>query len=423
MKKNIIFFLLVLLTISYSSAQHSGNREIIRIMKNPKNNKAIIKMNLDVLLQKDDQIFIAAGAKDLNKLDDAGIIYSFTTINLTSSTEGDSSTSGGINGAYHSYLELENDLFLLESSYPHLAKVETIGYSHENRCIYALKISDYVNQEENEAQIIFLGGHHAREWISVEVPYLIGKHLLENYSSDPKIKNLVDKSEIWIVPLVNPDGLVYSIYYYRYWRKNRRNNEDGSYGVDLNRNYGYKWGYDDIGSSPDPYSNLYRGPSSFSEPETQAVREFMLGKNFRALVSYHSYAQFILYPWGYTDALSPLYDIGKNLAEQMSKLIEKVNGTIYEFGTMNSYCVTNGDITDWSLGVFGIPSFTIELPPKNILSGGFFNSEQDIILIFQENLPAALYLIEWAVDQHSCTSPHLLPEGHHKKKPKEAIRK
>ena len=392
-------------------AQHIGEKDIICIKKNLEIIQAVAHMNLDVLFQKDDQIYIVAGVEDLIKLDKAEIAYSIESSRFTKLSESLISGQGGINGAYHSYLELEKDLYLLESTYPNLAKVEIIGTSHEARNIYALKISDNVQWDENEASVIFMGCHHAREWISVEVPYLTAEHLLENYRSDSEIKNLVDQSEIWFIPLVNPDGLVYSIYFYRYWRKNRRNNGDGSYGVDPNRNYGYKWGYDNIGSSSNPSSNVYRGPYPFSEPETQAVRDFMVGKDFRALVSYHNYSQIIIYPWGYTDEPSALDDLMHDMAEQMTNKMGQVNGNLYSFGRAgDSLYLTNGDTTDWGLGVLGIPSFTIELPPVDILSGGFYNSESDIMPIFQENLPAALYLIDWSVQQGHQSLPRPSPE-------------
>ncbi len=414
MKKMVIVLAVILTAVFVSSAQYGGENDIISIKKAPEVVQAITGMNLDVLFQREGRIFIVAAPQDLIKLEEAGILYSFENSRFSAPPASTASSQGGINGAYHSYLELEQDLFLLESSYPQLAQIKVIGTSHENRHLYALKISDHVTEQEDEAQIIFLGCHHAREWISVEVPYLIAKHLLENYSLDPDIQNLVNQSEIWFVPLVNPDGLVYSIYFYRYWRKNRRNNGDSSYGVDPNRNYGYQWGYDDTGSSPIPYSSVYRGPSPFSEPETQAVRDLIARKNFQVLVSYHSYSQIILYPWGYTEEPSPLDDLMYDLSEQMSNKMEQVHGTVYEFGrTGESLYLTNGDTTDWSLGVYGIPSFTIELPPVDMLSGGFFNSEQDIIPIFQENLPAALFLIDWAVEQHSQTSQPSPPVYHH----------
>ncbi len=411
MKKILITVTVIFTVLPLSSAQYEGERDIISVQKDPEVIQTLMNMNLDVLFQKNDQIFIVASLQDLIKLEKAGIPYSLENSHFPGIPSQGIAVQGGVNGAYHSYLELEQDLYLLESTYPQLAKVKPIGTSHEQRLIYAIKISDHVFQEENEAKVIFLGGHHAREWISVEVPYLLAKNLLENYTSNSEIRNLVNQSEIWIIPLVNPDGLVYSLYFYRYWRKNRRCNEDGSYGVDPNRNYGYQWGYDNIGSSPNSYSAVYRGPGPFSEPETQAIRDFMTGKHFQALITYHNYSQIIIYPWGFTEEPSPLDHLMSTMAEQMSIIMKKVNGNLYEYGRAgDSMYLTNGDATDWSLGVLGIPSFTIELPPVDMLSGGFFNSEQDILPIFQENLPAALYLVEWAIQQHHQSDPNQSPE-------------
>jgi len=230
------------------------------------------------------------------------------------------------------------------------------------------------------------------------VSYLIGKYLIENYHQDLSIKNLVDLSEIWIVPLVNPDGLEYSIHFYRYWRKNRRDNKDGTYGVDLNRNYGYQWGYDNSGSSPNTGSDVYRGTGSFSEPESRAIRDFFTQHHFLSLVSYHSYGQVILYPWGYTYLPTDQDVLLNELAANMSQRMLAVSGKYYRFGgAAASLYTTNGDTTDWSFGTYSIPSFTIELPPSSGPLGEFFNAEEDIYPIFQENLQAVLYLIEWTI--------------------------
>ncbi|OGD29684.1 MAG: hypothetical protein A2Y56_12620, partial [Candidatus Aminicenantes bacterium RBG_13_63_10] len=302
---------------------------------------------------------------------------------------------GGLNGDFHSHQELESDLRRLESSYPGLAKVHILGRSLEGRNIYGLKVSDNVGLEENEAQVLFLGCHHAREWISVEVPYLLGRFLLENYQADGRVRDIVDRSEVWIVPLVNPDGLEYSIHVYRYWRKNRRANSNGSFGVDLNRNYSFQWGCDNTGSSSVPESAVYRGTAPFSEPEAEAVRGFVDRNAFLALVSYHSYTQVILYPWGYVRTPVQGAERMISLAEEMSLRMEAYRGTRYAFGQASyaSYLV-NGDTTDWAFGVHGIPAYTIELPPQTDQGGGFFNAESEILPIFNENLEAALYLIE-----------------------------
>jgi murein tripeptide amidase MpaA len=311
-----------------------------------------------------------------------------------------------LNGAYHSYQELEFELKVLVRAYPSIARLYIVGKSLENRNIYALKISDNVSIKENEPGIAFLGCHHAREWISLEVPLLTGKHLLENYNSDGRVKFLVDSAEIWIVPLVNPDGLQYSILNYRLWRKNRRLNDDGSYGVDLNRNYSFGWAYDNEGSSPVPSSADYRGLRSFSEPEAEAINNLFLNHNFAAAISYHSFSQSILYPWGYLDQATEDEPLFQQLSSAMAELIYQVNGRIYEAGrAASSLYLTNGDFADWAYGFFKIPVFTIELPPLDLVQGGFVNSEEDINKIFLENLPASLFLIDWAIANYQLTGP------------------
>ena len=357
-------------------------------------------LGLDLLFEWEGRVYILLGRQESRILERNGIPFLLESHKFPAlrSQPAHPLLQGGINGDYHSYAELEAELQALERTFPELARLSTIGLSLENRNIYALKISDNVSLDEDEAEILFLGCHHAREWISVEVPLFLARFLLENYANDGGIRRSVDRSEVWIVPLVNPDGLEYSIRFYRYWRKNRRFNADGSFGVDLNRNYGYNWGYDDRGSSPNPSSDVYRGAAPFSEPETRAVRDFFFERDFRALVSYHSYSQVILYPWGFTTAPTDEDVLLESLAASMSNLMQSVNGRVYGFGRAgDSFYLTNGDTTDWAFGVAGIPAYTIELPPVDQLGGGFFNSEQDIEPIFRENLPAALYLIDWSI--------------------------
>lgn len=391
--------LLCLLLIPLKSQDYT-NTEIISVEKTPQTIKTLQNMDLDFLLEWNGRIYIILHHKfdDFSKLEKENISYRLETHNFYPYNLKDVSIQSGVNGDFHSYREVETELIALEESYPHLARVYNIGDSLEKRNIYALKISDNVSMDEEEAEVLFIGCHHAREWISVEVPLLLGKYLVENYDSNTEIKDLVDRSQIWIVPLLNPDGLEYSIHFYRYWRKNRRDNGDGIYGVDLNRNYGYKWGVDNTGSSPNSYSDVYRGKSPFSEPETQAIRDLSMTRNFQALISYHNYGQVILYPWSYTRLVSEKDNLLSELAANMSNLIQYVNGNIYDFGqASSSLYLTNGDTTDWAFGAYNIPAYTIELPPIDVLHGGFFNAEEDIQSVFKENLPALLYLIDWSI--------------------------
>lgn len=405
MIKKFIFLITVLFLILIPlKAQDYWNTHIISIDKNKNIEKKLLEKNFDFLMEWDNKVYFLVGLENFPKLHKENILYTLETYNFYPYRQREVSIQGGVNGDYHSYGELERELLALQDSYPDLVRVSVIGESLERRNIYAVKISDNVNLDEDEAEVIFIGCHHAREWISVEIPFLLGKYLAENYSINSQVKDLVDQSEIWIVPLLNPDGLHYSIHFYRWWRKNRRYNGDGTYGVDLNRNYGYLWGYDDEGSSPYTIYNDYRGTSAFSEPETQVIRDLFAQRNFKALISYHSHSQIILYPWGYKDQVTNQDALLEQIASDMSGLMQAVDGNVYEYGQAGeALYVTNGDTTDWAFGVYGIPSFTIELPPVDKFHGQFFNAEEEIQSIFNENLPAMLYLIDWSI-QNSTTN-------------------
>lgn len=401
MKKTLLISMAFLFLLTPIKAQDHSITEIISIKRNSITAEKIRYMNLDVLMEWNQSLYIIASFDDLITLQKQNIPYTLETFNFYPYRQVNASLQGGRNGEYHSYSELEYDLFALERNYPHISQVLSIGESLEGRNIYALKVSDNVHTDEDEAEVILIGCHHGREWISVEVPFLFGRYLLENYDSDSQIRDIVNQSEIWIIPLLNPDGLEYSIHFYRYWRKNRRNNGDGSYGVDLNRNYNYHWGYDNEGSSPNPSSQIYRGRAPFSEPETQAIRDLFRQRNYQALISFHNYSQVIIYPWGYTEDPAPEAALLNQIAANMSTRIQSVYGNIYAYGQAgSSMYLTNGSTTDWSYGIYGAPSFTIELPPIDQLQGGFFNAEKDIQIIFEENLPAMLYLTDWSIQNY-----------------------
>ena len=385
----------------------AGSGEIVSVSAREFRAKGLGRQGLDLLFERRGRVYIAASPEEIAALAAGRVAFTFETARFATAATAGFSSAGGLNGAYHSSLELETELRLLEATYPQLAVVREIGRSLEGRPVYGLKVSDNPALDEDEPAFLVLGCHHAREWISVEVPLLLGRHLLENYAADPAIRALVDRGEIWIVPLLNPDGLEYSIHVYRYWRKNRRANSDGSFGVDLNRNYGFMWGYDDAGSSPEPASNIYRGTAPFSEPETEAVRRLFVSRDFRAVVSFHSYSQVILYPWAYITQPSPRDAELSGLARTMAGLMAAVRGTVYAYGQSAGGIgyTSNGDTADWTFAVAGGPSFTVELPPEDADEGGFFNDEAEIDAIFRENLPALLYLAGYAFESAPPTKP------------------
>ena len=296
--------------------------------------------------------------------------------------------------AYHSAETLEQDLRQLAETRPEIAELREIGRSVENRPIWALRIGE---RKGSLDRVLFMGCHHAREWIAVEVPFRLAQELVEQ-ADDPKIAGWLSVGEIWVAPMVNPDGHEHCRTGERLWRKNRRRNPDGSIGVDPNRNYGYMWGTLNVPTSSHvPSDETYVGPRAFSEPETRAVRDLVAREMFRGVITYHSYSQLILYPWGYTDKLvtDPHDREGMiGLANEMRDLMKGVHGVVYTAQQSSALYPTAGDTTDWTYGEYGIPSFTIELRPKSHLEGGFILPASQIEPTWEENRPAAFRFIE-----------------------------
>ncbi len=248
-------------------------------------------------------------------------------------------------GGYHTYSETCSELY--QASFDSLARLDTIGYSIEGRAIFALKISDNVEVEEDEPGVFINGLTHAREAITVEIVLYFMWYLLDNYGTEPEIKALVDSTEIWLAPIVNPDGWVYNELTNPdgggMWRKNRRDNGDGSFGVDLNRNWGFLWGLDNIGSSPNPWSSTYRGTGPFSEPETQALRDFINAHDFSVTVNYHSKGGMYVKPWGFNR------DQGCPDDRIFYWMLDSLFG-YSGYDTTQSLYVTNGSAYDWQYG-------------------------------------------------------------------------
>ncbi|WP_394890563.1 M14 family metallopeptidase [Mesorhizobium sp. AaZ16] len=295
---------------------------------------------------------------------------------------------------YHSAATLEEELRQLAEARPDIAELIEIGRSIEGRPILALRIGD---RRGGVPKVLFMGCHHAREWIAVEVPFLLAKELVERADEAP-IAGWLTSGEVWVAPMVNPDGHEHSRAQERLWRKNRRRNEDGSFGVDPNRNYGYMWGILDVPTSSHvPSDETYVGPRAFSEPETQAVRDLIGCERFAGVITYHSYSQLILYPWGYTD--KPVPDVQHReqmvgMAQEMQILIQGVHGKIYVPQPSSELYPTAGDTTDWTYGTYGIPSFTVELRPRTFQEGGFILPPDQILPTWEENRPAAFRFVE-----------------------------
>lgn len=292
--------------------------------------------------------------------------------------------------AFHTPAQVTAEMTNLVTRFPGLVIQVPIGTSVGGRPIHALKISDNAATDENEGDVVFVALHHAREWLSTEVALYLAEQLLTRRAVDAQLRADMDNLEIWIVPVVNPDGYVHTESSDRYWRKNRRDNGDGTFGVDLNRNWGYEWGLSS-GSSGATYSDTYRGTAAFSEPETRAIRDLVNSVgNLKALVTYHTFSELFLRPWGYTTGDPPGEPTLNSLAERSIALIAAVHGHTYQ---EEIWYTASGETTDYLWGEKRVAAFTPELRPTCCSLSGFSPAPSEIIPTAEENLPAALALV------------------------------
>jgi carboxypeptidase T len=348
------------------------------------------QLGLDVWEVKPDFVVLQVEEAQAARLEAMG--YAVEQLQLTEPYLSTFAVTEAVTG-YHTVETLETDLRRLAEEHPEIAELHQIGRSVQGRPLWALRIGE---RRGSGRSVAFLGCHHAREWISVEIPYLLAEHLLDNSSTEP-VAGWLQTGEVWVAPMVNPDGHEHSRTENRLWRKNRRRNPGGSIGVDPNRNYGYMWGTLDISTSSHvPSDETYVGPRAFSEPEVRAVRNLVTRQLFDGVLSYHSYSQLVLFPWGYTS--EPIEDEADHaelstLAERMETLIRGVHGETYTAQQASQLYPTAGDTTDWTYGEFDVPSFTIELRPATAMEGGFLLPAAQIQPCWEENRPAALEFI------------------------------
>ena len=307
----------------------------------------------------------------------------------------------GSMGGFFTYAQLLNILDSMALLYPNLITVKQpidATQTIEGNDIFYLKISDNPGTDEPEPEVLYTALHHAREPESVSQLIYYMWYLLENYASDPEIQALVDNTEMYFVPCINPDGYLFNEITDPngggLWRKNRRDNLDGEFGVDLNRNYGFNWGFDDNGSSPFSVDDTYRGASPFSEPETQAIRNFTNGRQFRLALNYHTYGNHMVVPWGYIPVLLTPDSLEFDF---YGHAIAKYNQ--YHVGTPSQTVgyITNGSSDDWMYGEQSskpkIFSMTPEVGDQN---DGFWPDPSRIDFLSESNVYANLTLARLA---------------------------
>jgi carboxypeptidase T len=300
---------------------------------------------------------------------------------------------------FHTYAEMSADIAAVATAHPDIVSEFSIGKSYQGRDILAVKISDNVNVDENEPEVLFDGLHHAREHMSVEMTLAIMHWLVDGYGTDSTTTRLVNSREIWIVFSVNPDGAEYDIAggRYHFWRKNRQPTPGSAYiGTDLNRNYDNHWGCC-AGASANPASDFYRGPRAFSAPETRAMRDFINSRivngrqQIRTAITFHTSGRLILWSYGYTrtDVPADMTSADHAVLVAMGRHMASLNG--YKPEQASDLYIDSGTERDWEYGRHRIFAYTFELTP-----GGAYPDDSQIGPETRRNRSAILYLIDQA---------------------------
>jgi len=302
---------------------------------------------------------------------------------------------------YHSYEEMVAELESLATIYPGIAAFDSIGTTTQlGWTIWAMKVSDNVELDEDEPVVLYIGVHHACEVMGLEASMFLINELLGDYHSNPQVMDWIDNTEIWFVPLMNPDGhFAVTDSISLYWRKNARdiNNNQILFeyvcnnwwtcpteGIDLNRNYDFNWIY---GGSSEPWDYDFRGASPFSESENQALRDLAQAIRPSLSISYHSYGELVFYPW---DLNGPAPDDGaiSDIAQQMAIRMERLYSTSHYTWEPNSGW--SGMSGNWYYGELGCFDFMVEtLPyPYFIIPG------EDLYEAYSKIRPGIVYLLD-----------------------------
>ncbi|MBW8192811.1 fibronectin type III domain-containing protein [Neiella marina] len=290
---------------------------------------------------------------------------------------------------YISYQQTIDFLKQAMGEHPHLIRLQTIGETWEGRPIIMVTMSLDVAYADEKPALLYTGTIHAREWIGIELSIAFIKHVIDNYKVDPKLLDTLSRNTLYMVPCLNPDGFEYSRNHFSFWRKNRRDNGDGTFGVDLNRNFGVRFK-----QSNDTSVNTYGGPAPFSEPETRAIKDFVeRHPNITIALDYHSQGN-VFFPAHKFNHEAEVEGTDLNvLCANMAREIERVTGRRY--GIHRGKPPTNlihgsGREYYYSQGIIGT---VVEVGTRNI-PDYLINMSQSV----DENIPAVLYALKSATN-------------------------
>ncbi|MGY6022242.1 M14 family zinc carboxypeptidase [Streptomyces spinosirectus] len=339
----------------------------------------------------------------------------------TLSAKAEARVEGAAQGVFRPYSGsggLKEEIVRTGQENPGLTKVVSIGRTVGGQDILALKLTKDAKKAKDGSRpsVLYMSNQHAREWITPEMTRRLMHYYLDHYRTDKRVRKIVDSTELWFVISANPDGYDYTFKSddTRLWRKNLRDvNGDGVIstgdGVDLNRNFGYKWGYDDEGSSPNPTSETYRGASPGSEPETKALDAFERRIGFSYGINYHSAAELLLYGVGWQVATPTPDDV---LYKALAGSPDNSAIPGYRPQVSSELYTTNGEADGHAANVNGMSMFTPEMSTCQTASNAdpndrwnaadcrsVFNFPDDEHLIqqeFEKNIPFALSVAETA---------------------------
>ena len=323
------------------------------------------------------------------------LIHDLSSYYATRLSQGASRELGyGSMGGYLTFDEIVASMDSLHTAYPEIVSAKrSIGTSYEGRDIWAFHISDSPDATEGDPEVLYTSLIHAREPAAMMTLMHFAWSLAENYNQDPSMTYLVNEREIWFVPVINPDGYTYNELINPngggMHRKNRRPGCSSSPGIDLNRNWGFHWGHDNEGSNPDSCTSTYRGHAAFSEPETQAVRDFVLAHDFQTAFNYHSYGNLLIKPFGYDESIAlPAPDT--EIYSQMGPDLVEENDYLFGTGSETVGYTVNGDAVDYMYGELGIINFTPEVGAGS--EGAFWPPTELIFELAEENISMNIHL-------------------------------
>ncbi|MEW5923747.1 MAG: M14 family zinc carboxypeptidase [Candidatus Zixiibacteriota bacterium] len=395
-----IFLLLAVLSIAAISASAGSNMQARIYLQSGGDLHRLFNEDMIFLDNRMDFIEIATDEAQLERIQSYGFQYRIINDNLAeyittgkiASGETDYKTLAGIYASIDSMI----------SQHSGMVSKDSIGLSFEGRPLWAVKISDNVGSDEDEPEILYTALTHANEAVTAEVLLYFMNYLTDNYSSDTAVTSLVDSRELWFIVVVNPDGYYYNREIdtsgYGDWRKNRRGVQGEIWGVDLNRNYGYKWGPDYFGSSGDSNSIVYRGTEVFSEPETQCIDSFICAHDFMITVDYHSYGNKFMWSWGYLSGITTDNDIFWQIGDS----IHAMNN--YAFYPLHQLYFSNGTSVDWSYGEQTAKNKAFAVTFE--IGSSFWPNPELIDDIAELNIDPNFYLAKVASDLYSLRAPN-----------------